>query len=292
MDIYAEITSRVLATLETGEIPWEKPWVGNDACVGHKTGKPYSLLNQLLLGKPGEYLTFLQAQAEGGRIKPGEKSRFVVFWKMQEELDKDTGEIKQKPCLRFYRVFHLDQTEGIEAKYDGARQLSSHAETDSTAEAVAAGYMSRSGVDLMTGNGNMSAYSPADDLVIMPAKELFRTTAGYYSTLFHEFAHSTGNEHRLARFDGHERFGNAEYSKEELIAELAAAMVMHSLGMETDRSFRNSAAYLQGWLHALRNDKRMIVFASGKAEAAARLILGTSETAETVECAEEVTNHD
>ncbi len=290
MDIYAEITSRVLATLESGEIPWEKPWVGNDACVGHKTGKPYSLLNQLLLGKPGEYLTFLQAQAEGGRIKPGEKSRLVVFWKMQEELVKDTGEIKQKPCLRFYRVFHLDQTEGIEAKYDA--RLSAHAETDSTAEAMATGYMSRSGVDLMTGSGSMSAYSPADDLVIMPARELFHTTAGYYSTLFHELAHSTGSPLRLGRFDGHERFGNAEYSKEELIAELAAAMLMHNIGMETDRSFRNSAAYLQGWLHALRNDKRMIVFASGKAEAAARLILGTSETTELVECAEEVNGHD
>ena len=290
MDIYAEITSRVLATLETGEIPWEKPWVGNDACVGHKTGKPYSLLNQLLLGKPGEYLTFLQAQAEGGRIRAGEKSRFVVFWKMQEELDKDTGEIKQKPCLRFYRVFHLDQTEGIEAKHDA--RLSAHAETDSTAEAVATGYMSRSGVDLMTGSSSMSAYSPADDLVILPPREHFHTTAGYYSTLFHELAHSTGSPLRLARFNGHERFGNVEYSKEELIAELAAAMVMHNIGMETDHSFRNSAAYLQGWLHALRNDKRMIVFASGKAEAAARMILGTSETAETVEYAEEVTSHD
>ena len=79
MDIYAEITNRMIAEMEAGEIPWKKPWMASGSAVSHTTGKPYSLLNQMLLGKPGEYLTYKQVQAEGSYIRKGEKSRFVVF---------------------------------------------------------------------------------------------------------------------------------------------------------------------------------------------------------------------
>lgn len=69
----------MIAEMEAGIIPWRKPWMASGAAVSHTTGKPYSLLNQMLLGKPGEYLTYKQVQAEGGYIRKGEKSRFVVF---------------------------------------------------------------------------------------------------------------------------------------------------------------------------------------------------------------------
>ena len=60
MDLYQEITNRIMEQLENGIIPWEKPWISTRNAVSHATGKPYSLLNQMLLGRPGEYVTFKQ----------------------------------------------------------------------------------------------------------------------------------------------------------------------------------------------------------------------------------------
>lgn len=49
------------------------------------------------------------------------------------------------------------------------------------------------------------------------------------------------------------------------MAEIAAAALMNYTGLETKGTFRNSAAYIQNWLTALRNDKKLIVSASGAA---------------------------
>ena len=98
-------------------IPWRKPWVACGAAISYATGKPYSLLNQMLLGKAGEYLTFKQVQSVGGHVRKGEKSHMVVFWKFLMVEDEDTKEEKQVPLLRYYNVFHIDQCEGITAKH-------------------------------------------------------------------------------------------------------------------------------------------------------------------------------
>ena len=96
MDIYAAVTDRIIAQMEQGVIPWLKPWRTNGKAVSHATGKPYSLLNQMLLGRPGEYLTFKQCQTAGGRVKKGEKSNMVVFWKWIEQEDEETHEKKEQ----------------------------------------------------------------------------------------------------------------------------------------------------------------------------------------------------
>ena len=62
MDIYKEVSDRIISEMEKGIIPWQKPWASTSAAVSHTTGKPYSLLNQMLLGRPGEYITFKQCQ--------------------------------------------------------------------------------------------------------------------------------------------------------------------------------------------------------------------------------------
>ena len=117
MDIYEEVTRRIVEQLEQGEIPWRKPWIAGGSCVSYATGKPYSLLNQMLLGKPGEYLTFRQCQQAGGHIRRGEKAHMVVFWKWIEQENEETGEKKQIPFLRYYNVFHINQCEGIAARH-------------------------------------------------------------------------------------------------------------------------------------------------------------------------------
>ena len=89
MDIYAEITNRIIDQMEDGIIPWQKPWVASGNCVSYATGKPYSLLNQMLLGRPGEYATYKQVQQAGGCVKKGEKASIVVFWKWLEQKDEE-----------------------------------------------------------------------------------------------------------------------------------------------------------------------------------------------------------
>lgn len=275
MDIYGEITNRIIAEMEQGEIPWKKPWMASGLAISHTTGKPYSLLNQMLLGRAGEYLTFKQVHAEGGCVRKGEKAKMVVFWKWLEKEDEETGEVSQIPFLKYYNVFHIDQCEGITAKH--VTSMPDVVEADTEAETIIADYVKREGVTIENLEGNAAFYQPSTDRIVLPLLKQFAETAEYYSTAFHELTHSTGHMKRLARIDSPANFGSESYSKEELIAELGSAALVHHCGLETPSSFRNSAAYLQNWLSVLKNDKRFIVSAAGKAEKAVQLILGEGQ---------------
>ena len=271
MDIYAEITNRMIAEMEAGIIPWRKPWMAAGAAISHTTGKPYSLLNQMLLGRAGEYLTYKQVQQEGGYVRRGEKSRMVVFWKWLDKEDEETGEITQVPYLRYYNVFHVDQCEGITAKH--MQTNPNPASPDAAAEAIIDAYVKREGVSIEHREGDAAFYQPATDRIVLPLLAQFKETAEYYGTAFHEMVHSTGHMKRLARLDSTANFGGEEYSKEELVAEIGSAALVNHAGLETSSSFTNSAAYCQNWLQVLKNDKRFIVSAAGKADKAVNFIL-------------------
>ncbi len=271
MDIYKEVTDRIIAQMENGIIPWRKPWIASNQAVSHVTGKAYSLLNQMMLGRAGEYVTFKQCQQEGGKVKKGEKASMVVFWKWVETEDEETHEKKEVPFLRYYNVFHIDQCEGLKARY--AEMLPATADPNENAEVFITDYLFRSGVKLTHESGDRAYYQPAFDRVVLPCMEQFKETAEYYSTAFHELTHSTGHESRLNRLDRTAFFGTEAYSKEELIAEIGAAALVNHAGLETAASFRNNTAYVQNWLNVLKNDKRFIISAAGKAEKAVNLIL-------------------
>ena len=274
MDIYKEVTDRIIAQMENGIIPWQKPWISSGSCISHTTGKVYSLLNQMLLGRPGEYVTFKQVQQEGGKVKKGEKASMVVFWKWIEEKDPETEEVKQIPFLRYYNVFHIDQCEGLKARH--AKPMPNTASADQTAEAIITAYCQREGVKLIHEEGDRAFYRPTTDSITLPHMAQFTATAEYYSTAFHELTHSTGHASRLNRLEKVAFFGTEAYSKEELVAEIGASALVNHAGLETSHSLRNSVAYIQNWLSVLKNDKRFIVSASGKAEKAVNLILGTA----------------
>ena len=274
MDIYAEITNRIISEMETGVIPWQKPWVASGGCVSYATGKPYSLLNQMLLGRPGEYATYQQVQAAGGYVRKGEKAHMVVFWKFLQKEDEETGEVKEVPFLRYYNVFHIDQCEGLKAKH--SKPLPQTAEANQKAESIICDYLKTSGVSMTHQQGDRAFYRPSDDTITLPLLAQFHETSEYYSTAFHELIHSTGHSKRLNRLDKTAFFGSEAYSKEELIAEIGASALVNASGLETANSFRNNAAYVQNWLQVLKSDKRFIVSASGKAEKAVALILGSA----------------
>ena len=284
MDIYAEITNRIIAMLEQGKIPWEHPWRNvADLAIKRTTGKPYSLLNQILLGKPGEYMTFDQCRKEGGRIRKGAKSKIVVFWKFIDNpiKDKDGNVVtdsqgrpvsKKVPLLKYFNVFHIDDCEGLEPKHY-AEELQDFDPVEK-AEETLKDYIARSGVTLQHEKQSRAFYSPKRDMIVLPLKEQFKGSAEYYGTAFHEATHSTGHPSRLNRLDGSiAAFGDESYSKEELVAEIGSCTILSMLGLETDSTFRNNAAYIQSWLQALKNDKKLIVSAAGKAEKAVNLIM-------------------
>ena len=273
MDIYAEVTSRIMQQMENGVIPWRKPWIASGAAVSHATGKAYSLLNQMLLGRPGEYATYAQIQKAGGHVKKGEKASMVVFWKWIEQEDEETHEKMEVPFLRYYNVFHIDQCEGVSAKYTTEAAFPDGADTLAAAQEIIYDYLSREGVKLLHEEGDRAFYRPSTDEVVLPIRKQFMSTAEYYSTVFHELTHSTGHPSRLNRLTRPSFFGTEDYSKEELVAEIGAATLVNHVGLETSSSFRNSAAYIQNWLGVLKNDKRFIVSAAGRAEKAVNLIL-------------------
>lgn len=274
MDAFNIVTDRIIAELEKGTIPWMKPWHGTAGAISRTTGKPYSLLNQLMLGEPGEYLTFQGALAEGSHVRKGEKGKYVVFWKWIEHTDEDTGEITKVPYLRYYTVFHINQCEGLRPKYISSQPYHSDLKPVDEAERIIDGYVMRSGVMLTKKQSNQAYYQPATDTVVVPLISQYDDLGEYYSTTFHELTHSTGNPSRLNRIDAVSHFGSADYSREELVAELGSSYLVNHCGLETSASFKNSAAYIQGWLRALKSDKKFIVMAAGKAEKAVKMILG------------------
>ena len=277
-NVYEMVTERIIAELEKGVIPWEKPWTGVRSGAFNRVSKrPYSLLNQMLLKHTGEYATYKQWQDLGGQVKKGEKSEIVVFWKIfeTEETNKDTGEKETKkiPLLRYYNVFHISQVEGVEPLKP--EQLNDEVEPIEEADKIITDYITREHIEFTECRSNEAYYSPSSDRVVVPMKEQYKVINEYYSTTFHELTHSTGHKSRLNRLEtgAVAAFGGTEYSKEELVAEIGSASLMNLLGIETVKTFRNSAAYIQSWLQVLRNDNKFIVSASSKAEKAVNYIL-------------------
>ena len=284
-NIYDQITSQIIAELENGIIPWQKPWTNGSfmGCISHTTGRPYSLLNQWLLGgRAGEWLTYKQIQDEGGRVRKGEKASTVVFWTFVEKVtdtkDEETGEEKKVveayPVLKGYTVFHIDQTEGIKPRFNNEAVKYEHKPIEA-AEAAVETYINRDGLKLKIENSDRAFYRPSTDSVTVPKREQFKVTEQFYSTLFHELTHSTGHESRLNRsgIAGLHFFGDTEYSKEELIAEIGASFMCQTVGIDCAKAFKNSVAYIQSWLGALKNDKKLIVAAAAKAEQAVNYML-------------------
>jgi antirestriction protein ArdC len=279
--VYQYITDKIVEELSRGCVPWHKPWkVSGDGLrvpSSFVSKRPYRGVNTFLLalsrfkaGYDSNYwLTFKQLQALGGSVR-GEKSEMVVFWKMLEKPAEKPTEENEKdyiPMLRYYRVFNLDQVQGI--KKPAAEKLPEFQPIEA-AEEIATKYQRQ--VEVTHGDAR-AYYRPSSDSIRMPERASFDSSEEYYSTLFHEFTHSTGHKSRLNRPGIVEThfFGDELYSKEELIAEMGAAMLCGVIGIE-NKTIKNSASYIASWLSKLREDKKLIVHAAAAAQKAADFI--------------------
>lgn len=274
-DIYQAVTDRIIEQLDNGVIPWHKPWSGiASGAYNTVSNKTYSLLNQMLLKHDGEYATYKQWSELGGQVRKDEESEIVVFWKMIPVEEKVDGEIVKKtiPYLKYINVFHVSQVDGVQPK---DKKAVIH-EPIKEAEKIIADYDARESITMEDVLGNNAYYAPLRDYLCVPTKEQYSDINKYYSTKFHEMVHSTGHKSRLNRFDDNTKiapFGSEDYSKEELVAEIGSASLMSLIGIETEKTFKNNVAYIQSWLKVLKNDKRMIVSASSRAQKAVEYIL-------------------
>jgi len=274
---YEKVATVIIDTLQRGVVPWQKPWTGTVPMNG-ETHRPYKGINSLVLGCSGfgdpRWLTWNAIKRLDGKVRKGEKSRPVVFWKFWEVRDEATGEVTDRvPMLRYYSVFNVQQADGLKLRpLSDLIPTANHSPIDA-AEAIVANMPQRPTIQL----GQQGAwYRPSTDLVGMPDRERFGRVEAYYSTLYHELAHSTGHASRLNREEVTRSnfFGSEDYSREELVAEFCAAFLCNHAGIDSTRD--NSAAYVASWLKVLKNDIKMAVWAAGRAQRAADFILGVS----------------
>jgi antirestriction protein ArdC len=269
MSVYEIVTERIIKALESGTVPWKKPWVGGTP-TNLVSRKPYRGINRYLLsGRNSQYwVSYKQMVALGGTLKEDDKkASMAVFWKWLDPKDAKPGEEDRKiPLLRYYNVFNLDQIDGIEAPATEKLEFT----PVERAEQVIAAYPNPPKIKT---KGDQACYIPKLDEIDMPKKEDFTSVPGYYSTLFHEMTHSTGHEKRLDRGMDATAFASESYSKEELVAEIGASFLMAETGIEADFSKSNSEAYIKGWLDRLNGDKKFVVFAAAAAQRAVDHIL-------------------
>lgn len=281
------VAEQIIKKLDEGVVPWRQTWVACGGAKSHVTGRSYSLLNQMRLDGGGEYVTYKQAEKEGGKVRKGEKAKQIVFWKLFTPDANEDGEDaaiisasgRKIPYLQYYNVFRIDACDGLTAKFpDPPLPCGAHAVEQ--AETVWRDYCKRENLPYKCEETSPHAfYDIGKDAITVPNIKQFRETAEYYSVIFHEIVHSTGNSRRLNRpMNG--RKGTAEYAREELIAEIGSAVICARLGLDTPESFSNSAAYIKGWRDKIAEDNSLIVVAAGRAEKAVNYILGTNEAEE------------
>lgn len=277
MDVYQIITDRLIAILEAGTVPWRKPWnYGREGGpLNLVSRKHYQGINCFLLacssfGSP-YWLTYRQARDLGGHVRKEEKGSSVIFWKIYEKEDVNVEDRKKRlPILRYYTVFNVEQCEGIIVPDPDITTWHEH-DPIATAEKVILSMPKRPTVDI---GGVRACYSPLRDHVQVPELFRYEKAEEYYSTFFHELAHSTGHQSRLNRegITSNHFFGDAVYSREELVAEMAAAFLCGHTGIE-NTTIHNSAAYLQSWIRTLRGDRKLAIIAAAQAQKAADYIL-------------------
>lgn len=271
--IYQDVTDRILTLIEEQRtLPWRKPWQLTPP-ANAVSRRPYRGINALILSSSNfmdhRWLTFQQARELGGNVRKGEKATQVVLWQFDDESEEE-GEAKRRaPLVRTYSVFNASQCENLKLAPLAEREIT--VEPTTASKQLLKSYV---GGPRVTHGGDQACYVPSQDRVQMPPVCSFPSEAAYFATLAHELVHSTGAANRLNRegVTSPIYFGSASYAEEELVAEIGAAFLSAEYGIPNVVDY--SAAYIDGWLHALRRDNSMIVKAAAKAQRAADLIVG------------------
>ena len=301
-DIYQTVTDTIIELLETHQEGWNRPWIAfgqdNDFARNASTGKYYRGINQFLLSftlidrefLKNTWLTFNQVKEMGGSVLKGEKSSPIVFYKTayiedgkkyvpaekvnaMNPAQMEQAGIVSVPVLKLYRVFNTVQTEGLEPGFyeATAQEPLQDFQKDERAEEL----IRSTGATIEITKSNRAYYDGGADKIRLPLREQFRgESEPFYSTSLHELGHWTGHPTRLDRQKGRV-FGDSDYAKEELVAELSSAFCCAALGFS--KTITSNAAYIKNWLGVLKADNKAVVRAANHAQRAADFILEKSQ---------------
>lgn len=288
-DIRRNVTEQIIESLNNGGLPpWRKTWSDDANAPGlHtslSTGRPYRGINQLILQcaamrggfKSKWWGTFNQVRQNNSFIRKGQKGTHVLLWKpiSRKRVNENGKEIDEKfLIMREFVVFNAEQTTGLEQFQVGfSKPKGNPIERYEEADELISNTNAR-----IEYGGNQPCYSPHDDLIQLPFRHQYNTPEDFYETAFHELLHWTEHKDRVGRREGH------KYAFGELVAEIGACFLMGELGLPTGDTLPNSAAYVQGWMQGMADD-RFIFAASAQASKAADFILSFSrKEAETPE---------
>lgn len=169
------------------------------------------------------------------------------------------------PKLQVFRVFNVAQTNLKEARPELWAKLESESQMkrpegngmDFSFEPMDRMIRGQQWIcPIKPKNGDEAYFSISKNEIVVPEKAQFKDGESFYSNLFHEMTHSTGHESQLARIKP-TSFGSAEYAREELVAELSAALTAQRFGMAKHIK-EDSASYLKSWLGSLKEEPQFI----------------------------------
>lgn len=282
------VTEAIIAALEAGTSPWQRPWTCNGDPMPHNcaTGHVYRGINVPYLWaiqslneySTAQWLTFKQCKKLGGHVLKGEKSTMVVFTKPFVVKKDDALPMTEKNkkmifMLRTFPVFNIAQTEDVNLP---ARELPAEDDEAMPSDELlidnVTEFVKEAGA-VVKYNGGRAYFNPAKDMIGMPEPKRFKTADGFAATFLHELTHWTGHAKRLARVgitagDGK---GSETYAFEELVAEIGSAMLCTRF--QCDGEVPNHASYIESWLKALKNDHSLIFKASKLAECAVEFLI-------------------
>ncbi len=274
-DIYKMVTDKIISLLESGICPWKQPWQVSEP-TNFASGKVYQGINYLLLSCLGfesnYWITYRQASKLGGSVKAGEKSPcFVVYsdyYDAKKMLSDGTVETERRWFLKYSPVFNATQCHGLHIP-DGEDVDAKNIEPIQACVEFIGGIRGRP--QILT--AETAAYLPTSDIITMPAMNRFKDAESFYSVLFHEVVHWSGSAKRLNRPQPPHSTDRPGYAKEELIAEVGSAFICARCRIDTV-TVKESAAYIDGWLKALRNDRRLVSEAARAGRAAVEFLSG------------------
>lgn len=194
-EIREQVTNRIVEALKAGTAPWRRPWShlpNTGTPANAHSGKAYRAVNVLLTGMAGYasgwWATYPQVQSLGGRVRKGERSTRIVYWRRVEKVTAVRGGqevVDSYPLLRTYCIFNIEQCEGPGIERFLARPNSGTPFVDyGPAETVIATTDAR-----IEFGGDKAVYRPQADFIRLPPKEAFESQQEYYSTAFHKLAH-------------------------------------------------------------------------------------------------------
>lgn len=293
-------TDLLIKKIECLKTDWQKPWIASleQGLPRNIRGTLYNGGNVLMLLFYTEFmkftlpvfLTFNQAKEEDLSISKGARSFPVYYWfkfVVHKETKKTikyeeyrkltaTEQENYNPQMKYYNVFNIDQTD-FAGKYPERYERMKKGEQP---EDYSDGMIYEALDELVclqnwycpikVQYSDSAYYSPSSDHIVCPQREQFPQGAEYYGTLLHEMAHSTGSPQRLNRTFG-SFFGDALYAREELVAELTAALCGAFFGYAAAPQ-ENNAAYLKHWLTKLKEEPAFLVEILGDVNKAAKMI--------------------